>query len=169
MNRAAFALVALMCVPVHAGDLAGHVVAVPDGDTVTVRTSDGRRHRVRLDGIDAPERTQPYSQISRRNLVALIGDGPVTVESSKVDRHGRAVGIVRNAAGQDVGLAQVKAGVAWHFARYELEQTPDDRAAYAAAEVLARAARIGLWRQDFPLPPWEFRRLAREGVAPTTP
>ena len=92
----------------YGADFTGRVTAVPDGDTITVRTADGQKHRVRLDGIDAPERTQPYSQLSRKNLIALIGEQPVTVVSDKVDRHGRPVGVVRNAAGHDVALEQLK-------------------------------------------------------------
>ena len=147
-------------------ELAGRVTAVPDGDTITVRTSDGQKHRVRLDGIDAPERTQPYSQLSRKNLIALIGEQPVTVASDKVDRHGRPVGVVRNAAGHDIGLEQLKAGLAWHFKKYEHEQSPDNRAAYAAAEAIARAGKLGLWRDPDPTPPWVFRANAQPVIAP---
>jgi endonuclease YncB( thermonuclease family) len=117
-----------------AAEFTGRVTAVPDGDTITVRTAEGQKHRVRLDGIDAPERTQPYSQLSRKNLIAVIGEQPVTVVSDKVDRHGRMVGVVRNAAGRDIGLEQIKAGLAWHFKKYEHEQSADNRAAYAAVE-----------------------------------
>lgn len=148
-----------------AADFSGPVVSVQDGDTFTVRTSDGKKHRIRVDGIDAPERTQPYSQISRNNLIALVGDS-VVVSSNKFDRHGRPVGTVRNAAGQDVGLGQIKAGLAWHFKRYEHEQTPENRAAYAAAEAIAKAARSGLWRDAEPLAPWEFRANADRSSSP---
>lgn len=149
------------CVSCAATESAGRVTAVHDGDTFTVQTSDGRKHRIRIDGIDAPERTQPYNQISRKNLIALIGNQPVVVESNKFDRHGRPVGVVRNAAGHDVGLEQMKAGLAWHFKRYEHEQSAQDRAAYAAAELLARSARTGLWRDPNPEAPWDFRARMR--------
>ena len=147
-----------------AQNLQGRVVRVPDGDTIAVQTSDGQKHQIRIDGIDAPERTQAYSQISRKNLVEMVDGQQVTVASSKTDRFGRMVGIVRTEQHRDVGLEQIKAGLAWHFKRYENEQTRDNRAAYAAAEAIAKAARRGLWREDSPMPPWEFRAAKREPV-----
>ena len=143
--------------PSVATDLVGRATSVADGDTITVTTPDRARHRIRLDGIDAPERTQPYSQISRKNLLAMVDGQQVTVTSSKTDRFGRVVGIVRTERLHDVGLEQIKAGLAWHFKRYESEQTPENRASYAAAEGIAKAARLGLWRDPEPVPPWEFR------------
>jgi endonuclease YncB( thermonuclease family) len=60
--------------------------------------------------------------------------------------------------GKDVALAQVQAGLAWHYKRFEKEQTPSERVTYARAEEEARASRIGLWQSNQPLQPWEFRR-----------
>ncbi len=148
----------LQCASLSAfAQLTGRVVRVADGDTITVSTSDRVHHRIRLDGIDAPERTQPYSQISRKNLAAMVDGQQVTVTSSKTDRFGRMVGVVRTAQRSDVGLEQIKAGLAWHFRRYEQEQTSENRASYAAAEAIAKAAKLGLWRDPAPVPPWEFR------------
>ena len=87
----------------------------------------------------------------------------VTFNPEKIDRHGRTVAVVRLQDGTDVCLAQVQAGLAWHFKRYENEQSAEDGAAYAAAELIARAARHGLWRDDSPTPPWEFR--ASKGIS----
>lgn len=98
-----------------------------------------------------------YSQVSRRHLAELVMGKIVTFDPEKLDRHGRTVAVVRLQDGTDVCLEQVRAGLAWHFKRYESEQTPADRAAYATAEVIARAARRGLWRDEAPVPPWEFR------------
>ena len=89
----------------------------------------------------------------------------VTFNPEKLDRHGRTVAVVRLQDGTDVCLAQIQAGLAWHFKRYELEQSGDERAAYVAAEAIAKAARRGLWRDESPMPPWEFRTLTRQ-VAP---
>jgi endonuclease YncB( thermonuclease family) len=122
-----------------------------------VQTLDRRRVTIRLQGIDAPERTMAYSQISRRHLHELVMGKVVTFDPEKLDRHGRTVAVVRLQDGTDVCLKQIEAGLAWHFKRYELEQSREDRAAYAAAEVIAKAARRGVWRDDSPVPPWEFR------------
>ena len=119
------------------------------------------RVRIRLQGIDAPERTMPFSQVSRRNLKELVDNKKVYFDPQKLDRHGRTVAVVYLQDGTDVCLEQLRAGLAWHFKRYEYEQAPDERAAYSAAEAIAKAARKGLWREDSPTPPWEFRASTR--------
>ncbi len=63
--------------------------------------------------------------------------------------------------GIDVCLEQVKAGFAWHYKKYQREQSPEDRQLYADAENKARDERLGLWRENNPIPPWEYRRLYR--------
>ena len=142
----------------------GRVIRVAAGDTITVQSGE-RRVIVRLRSIDAPERTMPYSHVSRRHLHELVMNKVVTFNPEKLDRHGRTIAVVRLQDGTDVCLAQIQAGFAWHFKRYELEQPPEKRA--AGAEAIAKAARRGLWRDDAPVPPWEFRAThKREEVAP---
>lgn len=143
-----------------AGTLQGHVIHVADGDTVTVLDSKHQQIRVRIGGIDAPERRQAFSTRSHENLSKLVRRQIVTVEWYKKDRYGRLVGTVY-VRGVDVGLQQIRAGLAWHYKHYEREQTPEDRARYAAAENEARARRIGLWLDREPVPPWEWRRQQR--------
>ena len=78
------------------------------------------------------------------------------VECSKRDRYGRTVGkVIVN--GEDVGLQQLQAGLAWWYRQYAREQNPQDRATYAQAEDAAREARLGLWGDPQALPPWEYR------------
>ncbi len=84
----------------------------------------------------------------------------VTIEYQKRDRYGRIVGKVL-LDGIDVSLEQVKAGFAWHYKKYQHEQSLEDRQLYADAEIRAREGRLGLWRENNPNPPWEFRRLRR--------
>ena len=140
--------------------LSGRVVKVVDGDTIYVLDDAFTEHKIRLAGIDAPERNQPYGLASRKHLGTLIGGKTVTIEYSKHDRYGRIVGkVVIN--GVDTCLEQIKAGLAWHYKKYENEQVPEDRKKYAQAEDQARTERIGLWRDNNPRPPWEFRRLYR--------
>jgi len=83
-----------------------------------------------------------------------------TIEYQKRDRYGRIVGKVL-LDGIDVCLEQVKAGFAWHYKKYQHEQSAEDRELYADAEIRARAERLGLWRENNPNPPWEYRRLYR--------
>ncbi len=84
----------------------------------------------------------------------------VVVEWTKRDRYGRIIGKVI-VGGRDVNLAQISAGLAWHYKDYQREQANEDRRAYAGAEERARTKRIGLWSVAAPLPPWEFRRVRR--------
>lgn len=154
--RACALVVAIWAPAALAVTLTGEVVGVADGDTITLLTADKVRHRIRLDGIDAPERRQPYSQVSRQSLADMTHRQLVTADCPKRDRYGRQVCKVL-VEGRDVGLAQIQRGLAWHFKRYEGEQAPADRQAYSDAEAEARAVRRGLWREGSPVPPWEFR------------
>jgi endonuclease YncB( thermonuclease family) len=137
--------------------LTGRVVRIADGDTVTVLDATNTQHRIRLQGIDAPESHQAFGTQSKKSLSDMIFDKDVTVIYDKTDQYGRLVGkILLN--GKDVNLEQVKAGMAWHYKEYEREQSPEDRDLYARAEDEARAARRGLWVDANPTEPGEFRR-----------
>ena len=161
--------------------LDGRVVSIEDGDTVTILDAGNVQHRVRLAGIDAPERGQQGAQRSRESLAALVYEQPVRVASHKRDPYGRIVGTLWVAppgapcrgrpecpATLDAGLAQLQAGRAWWFRRYAAEQRVEERASYEAAERDARARRIGLWRSGTAVPPWEWRRETgrRQPAAP---
>lgn len=149
--------------PAQASELRGRVVAIADGDTVTVLDDGQAQHKIRLAGIDAPERGQPFGDASKKSLSALAFNQAVTVVWQKRDRYGRLVGVVRvQPSGTDVNLAQVAAGMAWHYSAYAGEQTASDRDLYGSAEVRARETRRGLWRDPKAVPPWEFRRAQRE-------
>lgn len=144
----------------RASTLLGEVVAISDGDTITVLDSSKQQHKVRLSGIDAPEKRQAFGNQARQALAAHVFRRQVSVQWSKRDRYGRIVGNVY--VGQiDVGLALIKTGLAWHYKAYQKEQSAQDRAAYSAAEDAARRARLGLWQDASRIAPWEFRRLRR--------
>jgi endonuclease YncB( thermonuclease family) len=138
-------------------ELTGHVVAIADGDTITVLDSANTQHRIRLAGIDAPELHQAFGEQSKLSLSGMIFGKDVSVSYQKIDQYGRLVGkIVMD--GKDINLEQVKAGMAWHYKFYEDEQTPEDRELYAKAEEQARAARRGLWQDPNPTEPYQFRK-----------
>lgn len=153
--------------PITDGWYEATVVVVQDGDSFVVQRADGGRTTIRIAGIDAPERNQPYADQSRRALRALLERRPLRIRAGKVDRYGREVSEVD--AGGDVALAQIEAGLAWHFIRYAREQRPGLRTAYAGAEQRARAARLGLWQDAQPQAPWLFRDQQRANAAPPTP
>jgi endonuclease YncB( thermonuclease family) len=132
-------------------------VGIVDGDTIEVLDSDRNTHRVRLAGIDAPERGQAFGARATQNLTSLVRGSAVRVEWYKLDDWQRLVGkVLKN--NQDICLEQVRAGLAWHFKRYEDEQSEEDRKTYDAAEQEARSAKKGLWTDLIPLEPWLYRQ-----------
>ena len=144
----------------QAGTIEGRVVGVADGDTITVLVDSHTQHKIRLAGIDAPEKSQPFGQRSKESLSDLVFSKIVTVETGKTDRYGREVGKVL-VEGIDANLVQVKRGFAWHYKAYEREQAPTERRAYSDAESAARAAQRGLWKEAEPVPPWKYRKARR--------
>jgi endonuclease YncB( thermonuclease family) len=155
---------AMLLAALHASAdiLNGRVVAIADGDTVTVLDTSNKQWKIRLMGIDAPEKKQAFGQKSKANLSDLAFDKQVAVEYSKKDKYGRTVGKII-VDGVDANLEQVRAGLAWHYKKYEREQPVDDRAAYAQAEEQARAEKKGLWVDAEPTPPWDWRKLKKNG------
>ena len=143
--------------PAQSETLRGMVVGVTDGDTVSVLTEDFQNLNIRVAGIDAPEKAQPYGSRSKWSLSACAYGRLAEIEASKRDRYGRIVGKVV-VSGVDCGLRQIEAGLAWHYKAYAKEQSAQDRARYAQAEEEARERRLGLWVQEEPQAPWEFRR-----------
>jgi len=143
----------------HADQLIGVVVGVSDGDTIHV-LAENTEHKIRLLGIDAPEKEQPYGQASKKSLSDQIYNQSVVVDWKKLDRYGRKVGKVL-INGVDANLVQVKRGLAWHYKKYENEQPSEDRSAYANAEVEARQTKTGLWQEPNPVPPWDWRKAKR--------
>ena len=135
----------------------GKVVGVADGDTITVLDAEKVRHKIRLTGVDAPEKKQAFGNRSKESLSELVFAKTVTVETNKRDKYQRNVGKVL-VGGVDANLEQVKRGMAWHYKAYEREQPANDLKAYAEAEDAAKAARRGLWAGAEPMPPWDFRR-----------
>jgi endonuclease YncB( thermonuclease family) len=139
---------------------AARVESVADGDSLTVRAEDGKRLRIRLSGIDAPELGQDHADESREQLRLLLGRQLLEIEPLKTDPFGRLVARVR-LEGEDVALWMVRNGHAWHFARYESEQPAMDRVRYRLAQSRAQSQRLGLWQATDPVAPWDHRAAAR--------
>jgi endonuclease YncB( thermonuclease family) len=159
------ALLLTVCLPVCARAVdfvEGEVVSIADGDTLTVLDRDRRQHRVRLLGIDAPERGQDFGERARQSLADLVFHKQVHVIVPKPDRYGRLLGKV-TLGGKDINLEQLRAGMAWFYRQYESDVFREDRAQYDRAERDAKAAKRGLWADPRPTPPWEFRRTERAG------
>ncbi len=119
------------------------VVKVSDGDTVHVLDQSKKKHKIRLGGIDAPEKKQVFGKKSGKNLSNLVAGKNVEVEYSKRDRYGRIIGkLIKD--GQDINLMQIKQGFAWHYKFYQKDQSEIDRILYSSAEIEAREKTIGL-------------------------
>ena len=157
-------LVLSICPAARGAEIVGEVVSVADGDTLTVLDASREKHRIRLSGIDAPEKRQAYGERSKQHLAALVFRKTVRVVWEKKDRYARIVGRVLAAECEaacpytlDVGLEQIRAGLAWHYSAYAKEQAPVQRERYAEGERRARERRTGLWSDAHPVAPWDFR------------
>lgn len=152
-------LLSSLSLHVHADTLDGTVIHIADGDSLTLMV-DNTPHKIRLLGIDAPERSQAYGKQSRVALNRAVNGKQVTVKWSKRDDYGRIVGKVIY-KGRDINLQQLQKGMAWHYKHYEREQELEDRSRYAQAEYLAQRDKLGLWQDANPVAPWKFRREQR--------
>jgi endonuclease YncB( thermonuclease family) len=141
-----------------ADTLNGRVVGISDGDTVTVLDASNTQFKIRLMGIDAPEKNQPFGQKSKAALSDLIFNQQVSVDFKKQDRYGRTIGKI-TINGVDANLELIKKGMAWHYKKYQKEQTVEDAFLYANAEIQAQYQKRGLWRDKEPIPPWVWRKL----------
>ena len=160
-----FVFLLLLACSVQAETLTGRVVGIADGDTITVLDANRQQHKIRLGGIDAPEKAQPFGQRSKESLSRLVFNKEVRVDWTKRDKYKRIVGKVWVQPADcptcpmtlDAGHAQIAAGMAWWYRKYAKEQQPRIRGG-TDCEQEARARRVGLWRDADPVPPWEWRR-----------
>ncbi len=152
-----FLVVAVLATPLRAETLAGKVVGVTDGDTITVLLSTNQQRDIRLAGIDAPEHGQAFSIESTKHLSELVSGKSVSLDCGNEQSYGRLVCRVLLPSGEDTDLDQVKAGLAWHYKQYQDTQTSEDQSRYGAAEDAAREAHLGLWSDPHPIQPWDFR------------
>lgn len=131
--------------------LSGRVVAVSDGDTFTLLTPDNKQHKIRLHGVDCPEKNQAFGQKAKDFTSDLIFGKDVTVEATDTDRYGRTVGIVY-VDSKVLNEELLSAGYAWHYKQY------DNSEWYALLETKAKMQGLGLWADTKPVPPWDFRK-----------
>ena len=128
------------------------VVGVKDGDTVVLLTAAKEEITVRLSEIDAPERKQAFGTVSRTFLSNLIFGKEVKLEKLGKDRYGRTLGFIYLRNGTNVNVEMVKNGMAWQYEKYSKS------AVLKKAQASAKSMKAGLWRDPYPVAPWEFRR-----------
>ena len=130
--------------------LKGRVVSVADGDTITILGDENTQYKIRLNAIDAPEKSQAFGQKSKQQLSNYVFGKDITVTWKSKDKYGRVLGTVF-VGGKDINLQMVRDGFAHHYKRF------DNSPAYAAAETEARQNRRGLWSDPNPIPPEDYR------------
>jgi endonuclease YncB( thermonuclease family) len=135
--------------------LTGKVVAIADGDTLTVIDDAKTQHKIRLAGIDAPEKGQAFGNKAREALGDKVFQQTVRVEVIDIDRYKREVGRIY-LGDRFINMEMVRDGFAWRYVQY------DKPGEFTAAEADAREHRRGLWTDPNPTPPWEWRKAKRE-------
>jgi micrococcal nuclease len=140
--------------PCPAWAWSGKVIGVADGDTITV-LRDKQPQKIRLYGIDCPEKRQPFGKRARQFTSELVFGKVVEVEAVAIDRYGRTVAFVRV---ENVLLNEelIKDGLAWVYRRYCRLPVRDDK--WDGLELEARSGKRGLWGESNEIPPWEFGR-----------
>ena len=154
INKLLTTLFFLLSLAVQADTLEGKVVKIADGDTLTLLTSSNEQVKIRLAGIDTPERKQPFGNRAKQALANLAFQKQALIEVEAKDRYGRTVGVVF-VDGLNVNAELVKQGMAWVYRKYT-----DDKRLYTL-ESEAKQAKRGLWIDKNPIPPWEWRRGRR--------
>lgn len=156
INRICISLITV-CIasfPAFADVIACRVVGISDGDTLTALCQNNQQLKVRLAEIDAPEKAQPFGQVSKKSLSDLCFGRQVEITTQGVDRYGRSIGRV-SCDGTDANAEQVRRGLAWVYDKYVT-----DRTLYPIQNE-ARQERRGLWSDKSPVPPWEWRKALK--------
>lgn len=143
-------LLLLNACDVRDSGITGKVINVADGDTVTMMI-DGRKEKIRLYGIDAPELRQAFGKRAKLFTKSMAYGKTVSLLRMDQDRYGRTVGVI-TVDGISLNEALVTAGYAWHYRQFSRDSKLD------ALELEARLKRKGLWADPNPTPPWEFRK-----------
>jgi len=143
----------------NATEIYGKVVGVTDGDTIKVLDADNTLHKIRMYGIDAPEKKQPFGQKAKGHLSSIVFSKNVRVNIINADRYGRSVGIVYLKDGftrNSVNLDMIIEGYAWAYLQYI--KALEDRILYAECQDKAKNLKLGLWVDKNPTAPWEYRK-----------
>jgi micrococcal nuclease len=161
MNARAALLIGLVLAATSAAEAAkphytlnGKVVGISDGDTLTVLDDTKTQHKIRLAGIDAPEKGQAFGNKARAALGDKVFQQSVRVDVIDVDRYHREVGRIYFGE-RFINMEMVRDGFAWRYVQY------DKPGEFTAAENEAREHQRGLWAEPNPMPPWEWRKAKR--------
>ncbi len=149
-----FILILLFASELYSRDIYGTVIAVADGDTVTVLDESKSQYKIRLSDIDAPEKNQAYGQSSKQFISELIFSKEVKVTITGQDRYSRYLGTIY-LDDINVNAEMISNGFAWVYRKYS------DNQKLIQLESIAQKKKLGLWSDTDPIPPWDFRRGMR--------
>lgn len=135
--------------------VSGKVVKVADGDTITILTADFTQIKVRLHGIDCPEKSQDFGNKAKQFTSNQCFGKVVMVKITDTDRYGRSIGVVTLQNGLTLNKELLKAGLAWHYKHY------DQSKEYSDLEIIAKNQKLGIWSLPNAVAPWDFRRFSR--------
>jgi endonuclease YncB( thermonuclease family) len=140
-------------------NVSGKVISVIDGDTYDILISGNVTIRIRMEGIDAPEKGMPFYKVSKQYLADLCFSKTVTIHITGIDIHNRILAYTYTPDGTELSHAMIKAGLAWHYEKYNTDPV------LSALEVAARKRKTGLWLDANPMAPWTNRSLHRKGIS----
>lgn len=143
----------------NSNSTSGKVIAIIDGDTYDILLDGNRTVRIRMEGIDAPEKGMPFYRVAKKYLGELCFEKNVRLEIHDTDSRGRKIAFTYLDDGTEISHEMIKAGLAWHFTKYNKDED------LATLEVQARESKLGLWTDKSPMPPWENRSLHRNGIS----
>ena len=135
------------------------VVAIIDGDTYDLLINNDSTVRIRMEGIDAPEKGMPFYRVSKTYLGNLCKDKTIRLVVTGTDSHDRILAYSYLEDGRELGQEMIKAGLAWHFKKYNSDTI------LANLEIQAREAKLGLWIDEDPMSPGENRALHYKGIS----
>jgi endonuclease YncB( thermonuclease family) len=155
MRSTVSVLLLIFTLNVSAQTLRGKVVKVSDGDTITVLDSLHHQIKIRLYGIDCPEKKQDYGTVAKKFTADKCFSKVIHVEARGKDKYGRTVGVVVLPDKTELNLLLLQNGLAWHYKSFDKSKR------YADAELYAQNRKAGLWASKNPVAPWEFRKEKR--------
>lgn len=135
--------------------ISGKVVSVADGDTFTLLVNGNRQVKIRLHGIDCPEKKQDFGQVAKDFTNKQVFGKNITVKTTDIDRYGRTIAIVLLPDQMSLNELLLKNGLAWHYLEYD--KNPE----WDTLENEAKKGKLGLWKLPNPVAPWDFRRNKR--------
>lgn len=138
--------------PLFATEFTGPVVSILDGDTIKV-LHNNRAERIRLNGIDCPEKGQAFGKRAKQAASALVFGKEVTLQTHGKDKYARTIADVLLPDGTNVNHELVKEGWCWWYRKYA-----PGNVILEELERRARGAGLGLWADPAPIPPWEWRK-----------